>query len=84
MIMRGLRHVGEYLAVRVALSLIQAVSIETCQAVCRVLAWLAADVFRLRGRVVEENLRDEQRHLAYIEQALRDRIWETSGVTPTI
>jgi KDO2-lipid IV(A) lauroyltransferase len=55
--MRNLRHLGEYLAVRVALSLMQAVSIETCQGVCRWLAWLAGDVFRLRGRVVEENLR---------------------------
>ena len=27
--------------------------------------------------VVEENLRDEQRHLAYIQEALRDHIWET-------
>src|SRR5262245_34101729 len=55
--MRKLRHVAEYLAVRVALSRIQAVSMETCQAACRWLAWLAADVLRVRGRVVEENLR---------------------------
>jgi len=70
--MRKLRHIAEYLAVRVALSLIQAVSMETCQTACRWLAWLAADVLRLRGRVVTENLRiafpdksdDERRTIA--------------------
>lgn len=68
MIIRKLRHVAEYLTVRVALSLMQAVSIETCQAVCVWLAWLAADVFRLRGRVVEENLR-----IAFPEKAESER-----------
>jgi len=29
--------------------------------------------------VIERNHRDEQRHLAYIEDALRNRIWEQSG-----
>ena len=52
-----LRHLAEYLAVRVSLSLIQACSIETCAAVSRWLAWLAADVLKIRGRVVAENLR---------------------------
>jgi Kdo2-lipid IVA lauroyltransferase/acyltransferase len=52
-----LRHLAEYFAVRVALSLIQAVSLETCASVTRWLAWLAADVLKIRGRVVEENLR---------------------------
>ena len=57
MSLRNLRHLAEYLAVRVALSLIQAVSLETCQTVTRWLAWLACDVLRIRGRVVAENLR---------------------------
>src|SRR5262249_7276905 len=52
-----LRHIAEYLAVRIALSLIQAVRIETCAAVSAWLAWLASDVLKIRGRVVEENLR---------------------------
>jgi KDO2-lipid IV(A) lauroyltransferase len=51
-----LRHLLEYFAVRVALSLIQAVRIETCDFVCRWLAFLAADVFKIRGKVVEQNL----------------------------
>jgi KDO2-lipid IV(A) lauroyltransferase len=54
---RRLRHLAEYVAVRVLLSLIQAVSIETAAAVCRGLAWLAADALGIRARVVEENLR---------------------------
>jgi Kdo2-lipid IVA lauroyltransferase/acyltransferase len=57
MMVRNLRHVAEYFAVRVTLSLIQAVSSETCVAASGWLAWLAADVFKIRGRVVEENLR---------------------------
>jgi KDO2-lipid IV(A) lauroyltransferase len=51
-----LRHLLEYFAVRVALSLIQAVRIETCDTVCHWLAYLASDVFKIRGRVVEQNL----------------------------
>ena len=46
-----------YLCVRLFICLIQALSLETCQAVSRLLAWLACDVVRLRGRVVDDNLR---------------------------
>jgi len=52
----GLRHLAEYAAFRIAISLIQAVRIQTCQAVCRWLAWLASDVIRLRAKIVDENL----------------------------
>jgi KDO2-lipid IV(A) lauroyltransferase len=52
-----LRHLAEYFIVRVAISLIQAVRIETCDMVCRWLAYFAADVMKIRGRIVEENLR---------------------------
>lgn len=31
--------------------------------------------------VIRRNYGDEQRHLAFIEQALRDRIWERPGTT---
>jgi KDO2-lipid IV(A) lauroyltransferase len=51
-----IQHLAEYFVVRVTLSLIQAVSIETCATVCAWLAWLAADILRVRGKVVEENL----------------------------
>jgi Kdo2-lipid IVA lauroyltransferase/acyltransferase len=56
MFSRRLRHLAEYLAVRVALSFIQAVSIQTCEAAAEWLAWLASDVLKIRGRVVHENL----------------------------
>jgi uncharacterized protein (TIGR02284 family) len=32
--------------------------------------------------LIERNLRDEQRHLFYIEDALRNRIWEQSDAHP--
>jgi KDO2-lipid IV(A) lauroyltransferase len=51
-----LRHLAEFAVVRLSIALIQAVSIETCRSVCRVLAWLACDLFRLRSAIVEENL----------------------------
>jgi KDO2-lipid IV(A) lauroyltransferase len=51
-----LRHLAEYLLVRVFISLIQAVSIETCQRLTRGLAWLCADVIRIRQRLVDDNL----------------------------
>ena len=77
MTVRNLRHLAEYFAVRVAMSLIQAVSIETCMAASGWLAWLAADVFKIRGRVVEENLQivfPEQ--TAAQRQAVARRMWE--------
>jgi len=51
-----LRHLAEFAAVRVSIALIQAVSIETCHMVSRLLAWLACDVIRLRAKIVEVNL----------------------------
>jgi len=32
--------------------------------------------------VIEQNYRDEQRHLAYVEDALRNRIWEQGTAHP--
>ena len=50
------RHLAEYLVVRVLISLMLAVSIETCQTVTNFLAWVACDVIGFRRRIVEENL----------------------------
>jgi len=76
MFLRRLRHLAEYLAVRVALSLIQAVSIETCAVVTGWLAWLAADVLRIRGRVVAENLRIAfPQQTEHERQAVVRRMW---------
>lgn len=77
MSLRHLRHLAEYFLVRVALSLIQAVSIDTCQRVSVWLAWLATDVLCIRGQVVEENLRIAfPEKLAPERHALVRRMWE--------
>jgi KDO2-lipid IV(A) lauroyltransferase len=71
------RHLAEYLLVRMFLSLIQAVSLDTCQTVTRWVAWLACDVLHIRRQTVAENLRiafpdktDAERHL------ITRRMWE--------
>ncbi len=66
-----------YLLVRLAICFVQAISLEACHAIARLLAWVACDVIRLRQRVVEGNLRQafpdlsagERRELAW-------RMWE--------
>lgn len=52
--------VGDYLAylvVRLLLCVVQSLEIDACAAICRWLAWFASDVVRMRGEVVDENLR---------------------------
>ncbi len=46
-----------YLLVRVFICIVQMIRIETGQVLASYLAWLACDLLRLRGKVVEENLR---------------------------
>ena len=75
--LRPLRHLAEYLLVRVLLSLIQAVSIETCQWAVRYVAWLAGDVLRVRGTVVDENFRFSFPDLSAVERrTLAREMWE--------
>jgi KDO2-lipid IV(A) lauroyltransferase len=45
-----------YLFVRVAVCVLQTMRIETCHVLAKGLAFLACDVIRVRGRVVDENL----------------------------
>lgn len=45
-----------YVVVRTGICVLQALRIEACQQVARVLAWLMNDVARVRRRVVDENL----------------------------
>lgn len=69
-------HFAVYVVVRAFVCLVQALSIETCDTIARWLAWLAADVARLRYRVIDENLRHAYPHLA--DAARRDlarRMW---------
>lgn len=48
---------GVYLFVRLLLCVVQALRLETCHAICRVLAFLAADVVCFRRKVTEGNLK---------------------------
>lgn len=45
-----------YVAVRLVICIVQAIRIETCALVADWLGWLMADVVRLRGKVIDENL----------------------------
>jgi KDO2-lipid IV(A) lauroyltransferase len=75
--LRPLRHLAEYLLVRVLLSLIQAVSIETCAVASKVVAWLACDVLRIRRQVVDENLRFSFPELSAADRRqLAREMWE--------
>jgi KDO2-lipid IV(A) lauroyltransferase len=66
-----------YLIVRLFVCAVQALSLETCQRIARLLAWVACDLVGMRRRVIEENLRrafpllpsDERKQLAR-------RMWE--------
>jgi len=54
------RRLGDYLVyvvVRMLICMVQAMRIETGQILARHLAWLFADVVRVRGKLVDENLR---------------------------
>lgn len=45
-----------YLVVRLCICIVQSLSMEMCHTLARTMAWLCNDLFRIRGRVVEENL----------------------------
>ncbi len=66
-----------YLALRVVICLIQTVSIDLCASASRGLAFLLADVVRLRGKTVEENLSIALPHLTPRQRRiLTRRMWE--------
>ena len=46
-----------YLVVRMFICIVQAMRVETAQTWARLLAWLFAHVLRIRGKLVDENLR---------------------------
>lgn len=63
-----------YLFVRVVIALIQALPLELCEKIANVLATSAGRVLRIRGRVVEENLR-----IAFPDMSSEERdtiIWQ--------
>ena len=66
-----------YVVVRVLICIVQAMRIETGQAMANWLAWLFSDVLRLRARVVEENLANALPELTVAaRQRLARRMWE--------
>jgi len=71
------RHYAEYLAVRVVICVIQALSLDTCAALARFLGWLASDLLRLRKGVVKENLRAAYPGLGkHAERRIIRGMWE--------
>jgi KDO2-lipid IV(A) lauroyltransferase len=66
-----------YLAVRIFVCVVQAMRMETCAALARVLATLASSVARIRGDVVDENLRHAFPNMSLSERrALTWQMWE--------
>jgi KDO2-lipid IV(A) lauroyltransferase len=66
-----------YLVVRVLICIAQAIRIETARMLTDWLAWFAGDVLRVRGKVVEENLRLAFPDLSAPERrAIARRMWE--------
>ena len=66
-----------YVLVRLLICLAQAIDIETCQGIIRGLAWIMAEVLRVRGQVVEDNLRHAFPQQTVLQRrALVRRMWE--------
>lgn len=75
--MKGLLELLTYLAVRVFICAIQALSMETCQQVARGLAWLFGDVLCVREKVVDDNLQHAfPQQTAGERRRLSRRMWE--------
>lgn len=74
------RRIGDYLVyqvVRVLICVIQSMRIETGQVWARRLAWLFADVVRIRGKLVDENLRHAFPEMSDRKRRqLARRMWE--------
>ena len=68
---------GVYLVVRVVICAVQAISIETCQAGTRLLAWVFCCALRIRRGVVDDNLRHAYPNLSSTErQQMARAMWE--------
>ena len=66
-----------YLVVRMFICIVQAMHVETAQAWAKRLAWLFADVLRIRGKLVDENLRHAFPEMPGRERRrLARRMWE--------
>ncbi len=66
-----------YVAVRLLICVVQAIPLETGVRMARGLAWLMANVVRLRGEVVDENLRHAFAGLSGEQRRrLTNRMWD--------
>ncbi len=66
-----------YVAIRVVICIIQAMRIETCHTIARIVAVVANDIVRLRGAVVDDNLRNVFPNLSDAERRQISRqMWE--------
>ena len=66
-----------YLVVRVLICIVQAIRLETGQQIARLLAWLFADVLKIRAGVVDDNLRHAFADLSpQARQRTARRMWE--------
>jgi KDO2-lipid IV(A) lauroyltransferase len=66
-----------YVVVRILICIVQAIPIETGRGMTRRLAWLLSDVLRVRGQVVDDNLRHAFAELSDSQRKdLTRRMWE--------
>jgi Kdo2-lipid IVA lauroyltransferase/acyltransferase len=66
-----------YITVRVVICMIQATRIETCHGIARIFAHIANDLVRLRGKVVDDNLRHAFPRLSAAQRRQTSRrMWE--------
>ncbi|MCA9105479.1 MAG: lysophospholipid acyltransferase family protein [Planctomycetales bacterium] len=66
-----------YAALRIVICVIQALSLQSCQALARGIAWLAVDLLKIRDKVLEENLRQALPDLDLTERKrLKREMWE--------
>lgn len=73
----GIVDYSVYLLVRMLVCVVQAMPIETCRRAANALAWVMADVLRVRGNLVDENLRHAfPQMLPGQRRRLVRRMWE--------
>lgn len=66
-----------YLLVRLFVCLVQSLSLERCERVSAALAWFFADLVKIRGRVVDDNLRQAFPDMSSIERrAVTRGMWK--------
>lgn len=66
-----------YVVVRILICIVQAIRIETGERFAHALAWLFCDVFRIRSKVVDENLAYAFKEMTPTERArLTRQMWE--------